>query len=122
MPKTTSNWRNFFIRSLKQKVPISKDNLYVNEKLQKGGALSRKPIKIVSPSVQATNQARDTAKQGSFGDNEIYVNQRPVNKTHKIKRISKRRPKKRKTPVTKRKSKKKKAPSKKKTIRRYKKK
>ena len=113
MPKR-SNWRHFFINSLKQKVPISKDNLYVNEKVQKGGALSKKAVKIVSPTIQATNQARDSVKHGAFADNEMYVNQRPVDKVHKVRKTPAGRVKKRRSP--------KKKPSKKTTIRRYKKK
>ena len=114
------NWKKFFLNSLKQKVPTSKDNLFVNQKIQKGGAVRKNPVQIISPTVQATNQARDTVKNGAFADNELYVNRRPIVPTQlKSRTVRKVKPQKsRKTTKNIRKSNKRKE---KRTIRKYKK-
>jgi hypothetical protein len=61
MATNKTSWKHFFLSSLKGNKPLNADNLYVNGKgkSQKGGQVN-KPIKLVTPTMQVTDQARQS--------------------------------------------------------------
>ena len=88
------NWKQFFLNSLKSKTPINRDNLYINEKKKKGsGSNSLGRIQIISPTAQATNQARETVKSNIFKQGELQRVQRKIKKPRTPKKRPKKRPK-----------------------------
>jgi hypothetical protein len=98
-----SDWKHFFTSSLKRSNPINAENLYVNtrKKKQKGGLMDP-PIKLVTPTMQVTEQAKDSLSNPS-NFSQLSKQKRSYKKRKtKVKRAGKRKPKK----TTKRKSKK----------------
>ena len=97
------NWKQFFLNSLKSKLPITRDNLYINEKKQSNlnSPKSAGKIQIISPTAQATSQARESAKSNIFKENQVQRVQRKIRKPRikkgknkKITKKSKSKPKK----------------------------
>jgi hypothetical protein len=61
MATSKTSWKHFFLSSLKGNKSLNADNLYVNGrgKSQKGGEINE-PIKLVTPTMQVTDQARQS--------------------------------------------------------------
>lgn len=79
----SKNWKQFFLNSLKSNVPITKDNLYINEKRRKisgGGHTSSGKIQIISPTAQATNQARETVRSKIINPAQLQRIERVIRK------------------------------------------
>lgn len=60
MATNKSNWKHFFLSSLKKNKTPNSDQLYINAG-QKGGQVNE-PIKLITPTMQVTDQARESLK------------------------------------------------------------
>ena len=80
--RVNRDWKKFFMNSIKNSnVPHNK--LIVNNKQQAGG--SKGVIRIISPTAQATEQAKESAqKEGAFGDVCLFNNQRDLKKNPQL--------------------------------------
>ena len=68
------DWKHFFMSSIHRNKSPNVDNLYVNTRAQKGGAQDN-PIKLVTPTMQVTDQARASSEnldRGLRGMNRTY--------------------------------------------------
>jgi hypothetical protein len=66
MAANKTSWKNFFLSSLKSNKPLNANNLYVNARRmhQKGGQ-SNEPIKLITPTMQVTEQARQSLQNAT---------------------------------------------------------
>ena len=77
---------------MKSKTPVSKDNLYINPKnTSRGGGASAKKIQIISPTAQATNQARESIKSNFLNQDQLQRIQRTIRKKNPQKSKKKRK-------------------------------
>lgn len=87
-----TNWKQFFLNSLKR----GKAKAEALDTGQSGGAIEQRPVQIISPTAQATNQARESAKEGAYGDitmqsNTRSLKQSPGNMRQRKRRVTKKK-------------------------------
>jgi hypothetical protein len=109
MASNKTNWKHFFLSSLKGNKPVNADNLYVNTRRhhQKGGQINE-PIKLITPTMQVTDQARQSLHTPDQF-NHLKKRKRKYRKNKTVKRTTRKtNRKKRKKTVSKKKNKSKK--------------
>ena len=62
--KVANHWKYFFIGTLKRNKPVNAEHMYVNKRIktQTGG---ENPIRLVTPTMQVTEQARSSLQNPS---------------------------------------------------------